>query len=188
MPNWCNNVVQVSHPDVSKMQALVESINAGEFCNFAIPLPESLKIVAGRVGADDEIEQIDLVEAEKRNLENHGYKNWFDFCVAKWGTKWDITDAYVGDATDTELYAYFDTAWSPPVEAYARLEALGFKVGAMYHEPGMAYYGSYADGVDTYGEYSTFDEIPEDIVDEFGIEDWEEYEDSEDSAEDPTED
>ena len=90
MPNWCNNVVQVSHPDVSKMSALVESINAGKFCDFAIPVPASLQIVAGRVGDDDKPEQIDLVEAEKRNLAEHGYKNWFDFCVAKWGTKWDI--------------------------------------------------------------------------------------------------
>ena len=55
MPNWCNNVVQVSHPDVSKMQALVESINAGEFCNFAIPVPADLQIVSGRVGDDDKL-------------------------------------------------------------------------------------------------------------------------------------
>ena len=157
MPNWCDNSLRLSHSDPAMISRAAKAIEDDRLLEEFIPRP-----------ADQE-------------------DNWYDWNIENWGTKCDITDAYVGDATDTELYAYFDTAWSPPVEAYAHLEALGFKVGAMYHEPGMAYYGSYADGVDTCGEYSCFEEIPEDIVDEFGIEDWEEYEDSEDS-ENPTED
>ena len=158
MPNWCENSLRLSHSDPVMISRAAAAIEADRLLEEFIPRP-----------ADQE-------------------DNWYDWNIENWGTKWDIADAGVSNVSDTELYAYFGTAWAPPVEAYARLEALGFKVGAMYYEPGMAYYGSYADGVDTYAEYSTFDEIPEDIVDEFGIEDWEEYEDSEDSAEDPTED
>ena len=60
MPNWCNNTVEINHEDKTKMYALVEAINEGKFCNFARPVPESLHIVAGRVGADDSPEQIKL--------------------------------------------------------------------------------------------------------------------------------
>ena len=44
MPNWCNNTVEISHKDRSKMEALVEAINKGEFCNHVIPVPESLHL------------------------------------------------------------------------------------------------------------------------------------------------
>ena len=167
MPNWCNNVVQVSHPDVSKMSALVESINAGKFCDFAIPVPESLQIVAGRVGDDDKPEQIDLVEAENRNLAEHGYKNWYDFCVAKWGTKWDVEPYAPVELQGNEITFGFDSAWSPPCGVYEALEAQGFTVKAFYYESGMAYAGIYSNGFDDYYELEgSADEIQEQIPEE----------------------
>jgi hypothetical protein len=42
----------------------------------------------------------------------------------------------------------FDSAWAPPVRAYAKLEELGFRVEAQYYEGGMAFAGTYADGCD----------------------------------------
>ncbi len=88
MPNWCNNRVVISHEDSNKMEALVAAIKDGKFCNHVIPVPESLQIVAGSVG--DPEEQKKLEEDTARNLEVHGYGNWYDFCVNRWGTKWDI--------------------------------------------------------------------------------------------------
>jgi hypothetical protein len=41
------------------------------------------------------------------------------------------------------LHTYFDSAWAPPVGAYEKLTQLGFTVGAMYYEPGMAYCGTW---------------------------------------------
>ena len=64
MPNWCNNTVEVYHPDANKLKALVEAFNKGEMCNYIKPVPESLKIVAGCVGDPDE--QKKLEEAKKR--------------------------------------------------------------------------------------------------------------------------
>jgi hypothetical protein len=46
------------------------------------------------------------------------------------------------------LHTYFDSAWSPPIGAYEKLEALGFGVNAMYYEGGMNYAGVYSDGGD----------------------------------------
>jgi hypothetical protein len=46
------------------------------------------------------------------------------------------------------LHTSFDSAWSPPVNAYYKLEELGFTVNAMYYEGGMCYAGEFTDGCD----------------------------------------
>ena len=167
MPNWCNNTVEISHPDTAKVYELVEAINAGKFCNYAIPVPEDLQIVAGSLGDSDE--QKKLEEATARNIEKHGYGNWYDFCVAKWGTKWDV-DAYdtveYDDQHDKHGITFgFDSAWSPPVGVYEALVEQGFTVKAYYYEPGMCYAGIWEDGNDDYYEFSNMDseQVAEDL-------------------------
>ena len=178
MPNWCNNNVCISHPDRSKIEALAQGIRDGAFCKTVIPVPEELDIVAGRVGDDNDPDQIALVEAEKRNLEKYGASNWYDFCVNKWGTKWDVdpydpSDIVVDEYND--IYFGFDSAWSPPIGVYEVLVEQGFSVEAMYYEPGMAYCGVWQDGVDDYYDISGMsaddvkDTIPEHLDDNFGI-------------------
>ena len=81
-------------------------------------------------------------------IEKYGYSSWYDYCVNEWGTKWDVGE---DGATDihpdgTMLNTYFDSAWSPPIGAYEKLEQLGFTVDAYYYEGGMAYAGTYYDG------------------------------------------
>jgi Ferredoxin-like domain in Api92-like protein len=179
MPNWCNNTVEINHKDPAKMYALVEAVNEGKFCNFAIPVPESLHIVAGRAGADDTPEQKALVEAEERNLEAHGYKNWWDFCTNEWGTKWDV-DPYESveydDAHDKRGITFgFDSAWSPPTGVYEALMDQGYSVRAYYYEPGMAFCGIYDEnGDDCYNigdmtSETVKDAIPEALDEMFGI-------------------
>ena len=41
----------------------------------------------------------------------YGYKDWYDWSIANWGTKWNATTISVDD--DTEAIE-FDTAWSMP--------------------------------------------------------------------------
>ena len=91
MPNWCNNVLEISHTDAGMMKRVKESYGKGELLNEFIPIPKDLQIIAGRAGADDNPDQIALVEAEKANREKYGYANWYDYCVNEWGTKWDIS-------------------------------------------------------------------------------------------------
>jgi hypothetical protein len=179
MPNWCNNTVEINHTDKTKMYALVEAINKGEFCNFARPVPKDLMIVAGRVGDDNNPEQIALVEAENRNLATHGYKTWYDFAVNEWGTKWDV-DPYdpveYDDQHDKRGITFgFDSAWSPPTGVYEALVEQGFSVRAYYYEPGMAFAGVWEDGDDDcydiggYTSESVKDAIPESLDEMFGI-------------------
>ena len=179
MPNWCNNTVEINHKDPAKMEALVAAVNEGKFFNHVIPVPESLAIVAGRVGEDTDPKQIDLEAQEKLNEAQHGYKNWYDFCVNKWGTKWD-TDAYEPVEYDSEhdkngVTFGFDSAWAPPCGVYEELMAKGYTVRAYYYEPGMAFAGIYDEnGDDCYdiGGYTSEtvkDAIPESLDEMFGI-------------------
>jgi hypothetical protein len=120
-----------------------EALERGEFLNEFIPVPEDLKIVAGSVG--DPVEQKELERKTAENVEKYGYGNWYDYCVGEWGTKWDVG---LDGSTDIHpdgkmLHTYFDSAWAPPVGAYEKLTQLGFTVGAMYYEPGMAYCGTW---------------------------------------------
>jgi hypothetical protein len=124
-----------------------DALEKGAFLNEFVPIPESLHIVAGRVG--DGIEQEALEAQEKLNEAQHGYKNWYDFCTNEWGTKWDVGDE--GSQTlvnENELTTYFDSAWSPPTGAYAKLQDLGFEVEAYYYEPGMCFAGIYDENGD----------------------------------------
>lgn len=158
MPNWCNNVVEISHEDPAMIKRAVDAFNRGELLNEFIPVPKELQIVAGRVGDDSNPEQIALEAAEQRNLEKFGYKTWYDFCVNEWGTKWDIGGDSCLDPAEikdgqTSVTLTFDSAWSPPCDAYAKLLDLGFSIRAYYYEPGMAFAGVWDNGDDDFYEY-----------------------------------
>jgi hypothetical protein len=51
----------------------------------------------------------------------------------------------------------FDSAWSPPIQAYEKLCAMGFRITAMYYEPGMAFAGIWDNGTDDFYDYSGLD-------------------------------
>ena len=179
MPNWCNNTVQINHTDPAKMHELVGAINEGKFLNYCRPIPEDLHIVAGRVGDDEDQKQKDLVAQEEVNLAKFNYRNWYDFCVNEWGTKWEV-EAYdkveYDDAHDKHGITFgFDSAWSPPTGAMEYLVDQGFTVKLYYYEPGMAFAGIWEDGEDDcydiggYTSETVKESIPEDLDEMFGI-------------------
>ena len=156
MPNWCNNVVELAHEDPAMLERAKDALNRGEFLQEFIPVPEELKIVAGSLG--DTEEQKKLEEATARNIEKFGYGNWYDYCVAEWGTKWDVGgDGMTAEIEDGRISTSFDSAWSPPIQAYEKLVELGFEVRAYYYEGGMCFAGIWEDGYDDYYELSNMD-------------------------------
>ena len=158
MPNWCNNVVELAHEDPAMIQRAKDAFDRGEFLQEFIPVPESLQIVAGCVG--DPEEQRKLEEATAKNLEVHGYGNWYDYCVNEWGTKWDVgADGQSDIGPDGRtLTASFDSAWSPPCTAYEKLLDLGFEVRAYYYEGGMNFAGVWDNGDDDFYELESSSE------------------------------
>ena len=136
MPNWCNNTLTLTHKDPAMIQRAKDALDRGEFLSEFCPMPRELG------------DAIANGQADAVMIEKYGYSSWYDYCVNEWGTKWDVGE---DGATDihpdgTMLNTYFDSAWSPPIGAYEKLEQLGFTVDAYYYEGGMAYAGTYSNG------------------------------------------
>ena len=176
MPNWCSNNLVLTHEDPAMITRAYDALERGEFLNEFIPVPKQLQIVAGRVGDDTNEAQQKLEADTKRNLEELGYGNWYDYCVGEWGTKWDVGQQGNSDIhpEGRMLHTFFESAWGPPVNAYEKLMELGFGVEAMYHEGGMCFAGTWSNGDDDYIDLSELgaDDIERDYpeIDEcFGI-------------------
>jgi len=182
MPNWCNNVLELGHEDPAMLERAKDALNRGEFLNEFIPVPKDLQIVAGCVGDPDE--QKKLEEDTARNLEVHGYGNWYDFCVNEWGTKWDVGgDGMTCEIEDGRISTSFDSAWAPPCAAMDKLMDLGFSVRLYYYESGMCFAGIYDENGDDFYDLSNMDsnavaeELPS-VLDEMfciseGMAEWE---------------
>ena len=185
MPNYCNNVVEIRGPAAS-VKPLVD--HRLDFQKIH-PMPKDLDITAGREGPDDSPEQKALVAKEKANLKKYGHKNWYDWCVAEWGTKWNAggdNDAmmvdYDEDQADTAIALFqFDTAWAPALGVLERLKSdhPELWISCRYSEPGMGFYGRWEDGQDECYQseqhnskhpfWST--DLGHQLNDEFGIQD-----------------
>lgn len=147
MPNWCNNTLTLEHDDPAMITRAKAALDRGEFLQEFIPVPQELTdTVAGSFGDADK--QAELEAQTRRNVAKFGYANWYDYCTSEWGTKWDVggdgqTDVH---PDGKKLFTTFDSAWSPPIAAYAKLEAQGFRVNAQFYEPGMCFAGEYSEG------------------------------------------
>ena len=137
MPNWCNNTISIRGPR-NKIADLWTQANIKEGLLAAlVPQPEDM--FHGNLG-----------EAERAECAEKGIPNWYDWNVANWGTKWDVgleglsfTELADGEA---EISGWFDSAWSPPIEAYQTFcdDMDGVYLDAWYEEGGMDFAGHWS--------------------------------------------
>jgi len=158
--------VTISHTDPAMIERVREAFNKGALLQEFIPVPKELmETVSGSVpeGAERDAHEAQMAT----NRATHGYKDWYDWCVNEWGTKWDVgADGQPAIDNDTNtLVLNFDSAWAPPIQAYEKLFYMGFKILAYYYEPGMAFAGIFEDGADEYYEYGGMnsDQIAEEL-------------------------
>ena len=151
MPNWCNNSVEIYHDDPAMLERVRKGFNGEGLFGELIPCPQELSdTVSGFVGEG----QAELEAKQAANREKYGYSTWYEFCVNEWGAKWDVgADGNPAQDIPGGLMLGFDSAWSPPIAAYEKLMAMGFRIRAMYYEGGMAYAGIWDNGDDDYYEY-----------------------------------
>lgn len=177
MPNWCDNTLEITHPDIKMMRRFVKAWNRNRVFDEFIPVPEELSITASPATKDEELQKI-----YAENKEKYGYQHWYDFCVNEWGTKWDVGMGDRGvmltpDSARRPITVGFDSAWSPPISGYEMLSHLGFSIRAYYFEGGMMYCGKWEDGDSEHYEIEennskwVKENIPEDIDDYMGISD-----------------
>jgi hypothetical protein len=153
MPNWCSNHITVRGGNSAEIKRLADALSAGEFCNAVIPTPQELtNTVSGFMGEDKRAAHEAQMAA---NIEKYGYKDWYDFQVANWGTKWDVSgEAVEIDEDGLGFSGAFESAWSPPIAVCEALVEQGFEVTLYYYEPGMGFVGKWEDGCDNFYEYS----------------------------------
>ena len=119
MPNWCENRIKISG-STEKINKLWEKVESDGLLNTLRPQPNNLE--------------------EYENI---------DWRLQKWGTKWEVNtqDLCVEDNGDgtSDIYGDFDSAWSPPIEAYIAFNEAdnGCEVEGWYSEFGCDYCGLY---------------------------------------------
>ena len=147
MPNWCNNSINITGP-ADQVKALWEQAQTNwkneqyGLLNAMVPMPDALKGTRSPSPDDGSQPTVD------------GFDNWYDWCVAKWGTKWDIGEEGL-EFEDTEdgyatINGWFESAWAPPIEAYNTFLENNeeMSIRANYEEGGMDFAGIYEDGDD----------------------------------------
>lgn len=55
------------------------------------------------------------------NQTRYGFKDWYDWSIAHWGTKWNGYDGRIDQEEDGLLKISFCTAWSPPTPVYVKI-------------------------------------------------------------------
>ena len=156
MPNWCSNRATITGP--SPVIAEIKQRLTQE-------IPELLVWIV-----------------PQPNFE--GDSDWYNWNVANWGTKWDISDVYIdNDAEEDSIIFSFCTAWSPPVEAFHTWAATDGRVqfNLEYWEPGCGYVGTTTydgdyldtDDVDCNSDPARYKEIASDV---WGYEEYDEPE------------
>lgn len=113
-------------------------------------------------------------EIEELKKKTNGFTNWYDWCIAHWGTKWGDCDTELIDQDEENLLFRFETAWSPPEAAIDQIARdwpyLIFYL--TYEEEGMGFEG-FAKWIN--GEWHSGEsyDSPGYVGDEFGY-DWKE--------------
>lgn len=176
MPNWCGNNLTISHDDPAMIQKFCDAYNSGETMQAFLPCPQELRdTMSGSYGKGTP-EQKALEKQQAANVKKHGHPTWYEWNIANWGTKWDFgrgkdDDKIEPSDANTVRDLNFQTAWSPPIEFFDHLCRLGYRVRVLYCEPGCGFCGIYENGDDdTIQLDSSLDDVPDEIVDCFGLE------------------
>lgn len=136
MPNWTYNHLEVSgeKKHLDYFLARVKGENDVIDFNAIIPMPEIIKNTGSGskefngvmhhnwyANSTDKIER-PLTAEELVELDKTGFRSWYDWACAKWGTKWNALGDELEDNSEWgELHIKFDTAWCPPEPIYDAL-------------------------------------------------------------------
>lgn len=160
MPNWTSNSITINgHArTVGKVEVLLKSKTDDEpLClNNLIPCPEEL--------LKDDWQSDKAVAAA--NVAKYGYEGWYDWRIAKWGTKWEVSQVQFSK-TKGEISYGFDSAWAPITEWVIALSKRfpSLTITHEYHEEA----GLFPSAIETYkgGELVGREEIENvNLVDE----------------------
>ena len=147
MPNWCNNSLTVSGPEetVAEFHAIV--IRDGN-CRLTNHWPTPQELVDTRAGGDpsDPEEKIAFKKQQQSNFDKYGARDWYDWNINNWGTKWSDSDTELQtDNVQGQLNYVYQTAWSP---ARGLIEKMSMDYPTLtftgdYSEDGVGFMGAF---------------------------------------------
>ena len=144
MPNWCRNRVTVfgTEEEISKVEKIFSSkdtvfgkiIPSPDWANIPNEDGELPKVVEHKQPNGE----VSFVTAEFPSGKQDS--SWYDWNIANWDTKWDITNSVQFEYEDSEqIEITFNTAWSPPESICHKLREMfpDLSISWFYDEPGM---------------------------------------------------
>jgi hypothetical protein len=143
MPNWCYNTLEIS-ASKEKLDEFESKLNDSKGENFFDLFVEPCTDETG----------------------------WYEYNLEKYGCKWNCNANSWERTSEETILFMFDSPWGPPLALYEKLEEDEIGVCAEYYESGMCFVGRYSNGVDECYEYSdldSLDNIPEDLIESWGI-------------------
>jgi len=176
MPNWCMNTTNVYGltDNVKAFEEAIKDRGDGGFIRHLYPIPEVLantpatfvdlenpvhpnwvNFVADGTWTQEEYDQraaeaIASAQVYKDNIENYGYKDWYDWAISNWGTKWGdheliVSEMYLNDEYTSTLGLEYETAWGPALDALNHISTMFPKLifYTFYREEGMGFAGYY---------------------------------------------
>lgn len=167
MPNWCDNRLHISG-DTETIKTFIQKVTNTEeqaqkrrqrydILQNLYPCPQELTDTVSGFSHDEAV-QAEREKEYEANKAKYGYKDWYDWQNANWGTKWGDSDTDIVDAEplitpDGIAHAefMFQSPWSPPLEGIAHIATLfpTLEFGLAYYEEGMDFYGfcKFVDGM-----------------------------------------
>jgi hypothetical protein len=184
MPNHCTNLLScTSGKTIGSIikPYLTEDGKRIDF-NKIVPMPERIHKTTLEIPILLDAEQQEAWEKEQeilqeQNLKDYGYKNWYDWSVANWDTKWNAYSCYTLEDESLTLEDLsdigFQTAWSPPINVIRELAKLtGESLRMSYYDEGWMFGGEYivnADGSEIDNCYEDIDDCPDHLKEELDV-------------------
>jgi len=152
MPNLCSNYLQVTGDDKEVMR-FHDAITKGEMQDYEqfrildnlLPTPKELQDTPkGSFGESDK--QKTMEQQNEANIAKFGYKDWYDWNCANYGSKWSDYEGVINTYEAGLLDVVFMSAWSPIIQGMVNVSkefpTLNFIL--TYEEGGMGFMGGSA--------------------------------------------
>ena len=166
MPNWCETDLVFKGPERAMnvfLETLMASPIEGEeelvsLLNTFLPRPEIFHEVEQMPrwrdaelaeASSDEVrlrmqaENAAAVDAEVSLLEQTGAKDWYDWSLKNWGTKWP-DHSRPPELRPRSMTMSISTAWGTPLAGLIKIsEMTGLTISGRWFEAGMGYQGRF---------------------------------------------
>jgi hypothetical protein len=191
MPNHttCILTCTSSDKDISKLLKKHISIkdreDSSKYLDFnkIVPMPKGIAETCyhdtifeiTKTKTDAEIQELEDNRKilEEHNQKEHGYRNWYDWSVDNWDTKWNSYDCLISSE-----FVSFYTAWSPPLKVIKELAKItGESFRLAYLDEGRMFCGVYQvapDGSENDECYKDCENVPFWLQEELSMYDYDE--------------